>query len=82
MKTSILAPLAGSVLAAACSTLPEPAATLPTVSLPHASQTAAAPSVADPKAIDWTSSNALAGALGGHAGHLRGHAASAPEGKP
>lgn len=84
MKTKILAPLAGSLLAAACSTPPEPAATLPVVSLTHVSETAGSPPAADPEAVDWARSNALVGALGGHAGHLRGAAApaSAPEGKP
>ena len=49
----------------------EPAASLPALRLHYVSAFVGPPSVADPKTIDWQRSNALVGALQGHAGHWR-----------
>lgn len=55
--------------------------TLPPPRLAYTSAFRTAPSSADPAdpaAIDWAQSNALVGALRGHAGHLRGRAGDPP----
>jgi hypothetical protein len=49
----------------------EPAASLPALRLHYVSAFAGQPKIADPKPVDWQRSNALVGALQGHAGHWR-----------
>jgi hypothetical protein len=55
----------------------EPAASLPSLRLHYVSAFAGQPATADPKPINWRSSNALVGKLRGHAGHWRAPAGGA-----
>lgn len=71
--------LVGGLVLAGCAQAPEPAASLPAVTLAAPAERLGAAPLADPEPVDWARSNALVGELGGHAGHLRGAAASAPK---
>jgi hypothetical protein len=70
MTYPFLAAVAGVWLAGAADAAP-PAASLPALRLHYVSAFAGSPPAADPKPIDWRSSNALVEKLQGHAGHWR-----------
>jgi len=76
MTHPLLATAAGLWLAGAAHAA-EPAASLPAPRLHYVSAFAGPPNVADPKPVDWHRSNALVGALQGHAGHWRAPAGGA-----
>lgn len=70
MKLLIL-PLATAALLAGPVRAAEPGTRLPRLALAYETAFAGVPTPADPPRIDWSASNALVGALQGHAGHWR-----------
>lgn len=60
----------------------DPTVTLPAPRLAYTSAFAGVPGHSDAAPIEWARSNALVGELKGHAGHLRGSAAPAPNALP
>jgi hypothetical protein len=64
-------PTVASLLLAGVAHAAPPAASLPALRLHYVSAFAGSPPAADPKPVDWRSSNELVGKLQGHAGHWR-----------